>query len=416
MSDVYTKVGNVSIEKLVLTNFDGSVNYDLSSDMMMVSITESMFENVIYGSMLISDSIGLEQNLPIIGQETLSITWTTGTKFKRRSMDFRVYKVGDHEETGNNRYAFNLYFVSQELITSETLKISRSFRSKTVDRIVSSLYSDLQSEKPIEVDKAITNQTFVVANKTPLQGINSLTNHAFSEDYNGSLFFFYETTEGFKFKTIESLYRQSELFEYSMIPSNVQADSQKDFYSIVDMKFKSKFNTLEAVSRGMYQNSCIGFDPIAKSFRTFDYDYVRDFSKTEHIESGMKLTSGDFQGSTSPQRKLVITRGLSMRSDEPAYTKENVIPFRMSQFVQMKYIDLMISINGNTSIFAGCVLKISLPPMAYDDQKKDETNSRYLSGRYIVNTINHVMTNTSYTMGLSLSRDVFSKEPSQRIS
>jgi len=75
--------GSLSKISLIITNFDGSKQIDISSIFVNLSITEDIFKNTLYGSVIIKDAIGLLegapnnpnlQGFPIVGEEFLLVS------------------------------------------------------------------------------------------------------------------------------------------------------------------------------------------------------------------------------------------------------------------------------------------------------------------------------------------------------
>ena len=70
--------GEVELQKLVLISSSGTA-IDLTELIITINMYESLFSHAMSGSILIADTNNLSVNLPIIGQEYLSIKLNTPT-------------------------------------------------------------------------------------------------------------------------------------------------------------------------------------------------------------------------------------------------------------------------------------------------------------------------------------------------
>ena len=92
--------GEVELQKLVLISSSGTA-IDLTELVININIYESVFSHAMSGSILIGDTNNLSVNLPIIGQEYLSLKLNTPT-LEDKAIDysenvFVVYKIKQRE-------------------------------------------------------------------------------------------------------------------------------------------------------------------------------------------------------------------------------------------------------------------------------------------------------------------------------
>lgn len=414
---------SIIIDAMLLKNFDGSVEFPIESSVSNFRFRESIMENCIYGSFVMVDAIGLIESFPMIGEELLELKFRTDEQSKEFVKIFRVYKMTDLVKSPEmNMCSYTLHFVSPEFIESEKNKVYRSYKDKTVNSIIKDLFGYFGSSKKIEVDPTVNRQSIVFGDKTPLQAINQMALYSASPEYSGSMFMFYEDRDGFKFKTVESLYAQEPVAEYEP-KHNVSGDPFKlPKFNVIRYQFMKNYDVLEAVSKGSYSSAAVGLDIVAQDFVVRNFDYTDQFKSLVHVDqAGLPVQSRLFGDSASPQRKLVLSTSLreklsyfkSNNPEDVGFSKsaENTVLYRLNQLNLMNYIELKVVIAGNTDLKAGDIIDVTIPPYYFEDETKKSVTDIYHSGNYIIHTIDHIIDRGQYLMTLSLGRDVLGKLP-----
>jgi len=293
-----------------------------------LNIYEDLFSNVLRGTFRFIDNQGIVETIPIIGDETLILSFTTsltglGTKVElgdniesgSRSEEalMQRFKIYDCKETttGEKTKTYELFFVSEEYIHSTKMKISKGYSGtfygapmgskggSIVEDAIKKIYKNVSSSyhKKVFIEKTGTPQNVIIPNWTPFQTINfcasrSLAyNEAESAQENpeksqmpnapGSLFVFYEKLgTGFFYESIESMIikqrSQGGIPLYQYTPKLGEGMSNKiglDFFGVEQFEIKSSFKTLENLGYGMYGSKLIAYDPIRMKYDEVKYDY-----------------------------------------------------------------------------------------------------------------------------------------------
>lgn len=402
---------------------------DLRGKYSYLEINESIFENTMYGSIGIIDSIGMIEDLPIIGEEIITVRYRTSPSSFLMDKEFRVYALENAvltKEQGSLSYI--LRFCSPEMFTSEKFRVRRSYKNKKIVDIVQDLYAQLDSDKPfINADDTSNSQNIVVSNMKPLQAINMACNLAKSPSQKSSFFLFYENRDGFNFRNIESLYTagtQTVLSKKFRTSEGLSSEPDPDTLNqIIAFTFKKQFDHLNSVGLGMFKNKTIGLDMLVKSAREVVFDYNEEFSTMGKTQDGFKLISDDFDAiDDSQQIKLVTSRTLRNKSSyfknhngEPSFEKtmEDIYPFRLSAAHQIYSQCLEVIVPGNTNLMAGTIVDIDLPSMRMSHLPVVEKRHKTMSGRYLVSSIKHTFGGGKYNMQLTLNKNVYPSEMSK---
>ena len=299
-----------------------------------LNIYEDLFSNVLRGTFTFIDNQGIAETMPIIGDETLIISFSTpGAGSKEDSVGdtlesgtsseeifeqmFRVYDCIE-DTTGERTKLYKLFFVSPEYIVNTKSKISKGFKGKFYHQIVKNALNKINVKinptwrKKVFIEKTGTPQNVIVPNWTPFQAINFCASRSLSSNVEdteienpeknqnpfapGSLFVFYEKLgTGFFYESIETMIvkqstkKQVPLYQY--VPKTAgkeQGSIGMEFFGVEKFEFKSSFKALENLGFGMYGSKLIAYDPIRMKYDEVKYDY---YEKKENPTSSYTDTS-----------------------------------------------------------------------------------------------------------------------------
>jgi len=283
-----------------------------------LDIYEDLFSNVLRGTLRFVDNQGLGETMPIIGDETLIISFSTpgadstlssvGDELESGTSSeevfeqlFRVYDCIE-DTTGEKSKIYKLFFVSQEHIISTKSKISKGYKGRFYHQIVKDALNKINTKialpwrKKVFIEKTGTPQNVIVPNWTPFQAINFCASRSLSSNIEdteiedsqknqkpfapGSLFVFYEKLgTGFFYESIESMIvkqttkKQIPLYQYIPKAAGDQNSVGVGFFGVDKYELKSSFKTLENLGFGMYGSKLIAYDPIRMKYDEVKYDY-----------------------------------------------------------------------------------------------------------------------------------------------
>ena len=299
---------------------------DTPSVFVELNIYEDLFSNVLKGTYTFLDTQGYAETIPIIGDETLIISYLTpggeGTQTDVSSSDLQSqtvseevvkqrFKVYDCVEIGMDERAkiYQLYFVSEEYLYSSKMKVSKGYKetySVIVEDILKKINKNMREDlaKHSFIENTATPQNVIIPNWEPLQAINFCASRSLSADIEeqeqtegqpnqspkplGSLFVFYEKLgTGFFYESIESMIikqknlNQIPLFQYAPKLAGERSTNVGFNYSAVDkFDIKSSFKTLENLNHGMFGSKLIAYDPIRMKYDEIKYDYYQQKENT----------------------------------------------------------------------------------------------------------------------------------------
>ena len=87
------ETGDVKLVKAILRNGTGTVSVGIMGQLISLSIFEDIEQPTLYCELMLLDSINLIQDFPIIGEETLELSYYTPGREKPTKLTFNVYSV-----------------------------------------------------------------------------------------------------------------------------------------------------------------------------------------------------------------------------------------------------------------------------------------------------------------------------------
>jgi len=175
--------------------------------------------------------------------------------------------------------------------------------------------------------------------------------------------------------------------------------------TVRNFKINSQYDTLKNLRNGVYNARVISHDSFNKTFSETDFDYLTEYEKsfhTEHDGSGNKtdgkgiLPLFNYENGKSfsdyPEGTLYFvsdTQKIHNTSEYPDYY--DIIPKRLSQRLAFESFNISLDLPGFTGVSVGDLIAFEMP--SYEPAGRDNPfdNDPYLSGRYLVKSIRHMI-------------------------
>lgn len=411
---------------------------DIKPITLNVELTEDIFTSTMNGAITVYDSQDIRTVLPITGLEKLNLRFNTpGMRGINAVQDegypFQIYKIDEVRPDDNapNSQLYKIYFCSVEAFKNTQCRISRAYTGTFEDAIEDIFRSKdkLNSKKNLFFEPTRNNSKYVIPSLRPFGAINLLANNALSANYANSGYHFYETPDGFHFRSIESMLamggakaRPSKFKFTSQIANTREGevkDVNTDMRNVIKYDFLRPVDSLNLMRRGAYANKMITHDALNKVIKTTTFDYADSFGNYFHTEhnDGDKATdkhtlpwSKYEDYSTYADSKLMVasdTRQIHENYEFP--TKETTIQQSLPQLEHVRSTTLKLLVFGNSLLRSGDVITFDLPlmrPLGNAKDKRQESNP-YYGGRYMITAIKHVINiqAAQYNMVLNCMKD-----------
>lgn len=414
MSD-YRRLGDYRVESFTLTSNTGTT-VSLGNLFESMKYVEDVFNNYVYGTVVIQDQQDLFQSLPITGGETLEFVFRTAGDQPKVKKKFICYKVSSDPSIGSEYTGLNLSFCSKEALEDQQVVISKSFAGKQVHKIIPELFGELGSSKPLDIDKTLHNQNVVIPNWSPFQAINWFCGVSQPQKFRGCFYTFFENGDGFNFKTIESLYDQGPIGKYSAsLTVTGEQSSQQQTKTIKSFSLINSSNDLlKSLSEGMYGSNVTSYDNVTKNYRTESYDYFGEFKTFKHLNKE-PINHKNMPFTSSDQRKTFLTTRTfreesgyysgELGSDSFSQRVESTSLNRSSLMSQAFSRVYSLSVYGESSLTCGKVITVELPNTSQAPKLKDSNLHRYYTENVLITKCVHSFSPNTYECNLQVVSD-----------
>lgn len=418
-----------SLEEITIETDAGS-SFNVRSLMIELSFFEDIYCFVNSGYVILKDAVGIVEKLKLDGNEFITIKYGKNKKdVDKIQRVFRLYKVGNRTPIGNQNAEFlTLFFCTETLLLSEQIKISKGYTGKKIATskdntgIINNILVEKLKVNPkriVEIEETYGLYDFVVPRLKPLEAISWLSTYARpAGNKKGADMLFFETNDGFMFKSLQSMLRSTPYATYKYQPKNLDFKNklQEGIVTVLDFEIVKSFDTLEGTNQGVYANRLISVDPLTKNYKVTDFNYLDylgtnvggviapstnklNIKQTEAYESRLKVAMGN---SNQTRVDYIKERQGSTAKD---IFLETYIPNRTAQLALSNYTLVKMSIPGDTSLTVGKTINFNLYSLQMDDVRKLDD---YYSGKYLVTAVRHVIqTNGKYQTFVEMAKESF---------
>ena len=308
--------------------------------------------------------------------------------------------------TETNKQIATLEFLSAESIINETARVNKKYAGNVTGTVKELLKTDvkgIQTSKNFESDEAANSYSFVGNLKRPFDTIQWLCPKTqSSKDSFGFLFF--ETLDGYHFKSIKSLLEQ-ESVKYTHTDRPMDGS-----FKILQNNLNQTNDIAMNLRLGMYANRTTYVDIENQNVDIVDFDITQlDLKKPVKLLDGIEK---------HPTRLMLRVNdyGVSQKGSK----KEDTVPeSELAVYQNKSYIrnnvlfsqSLQISIPINPDLRAGNVIDVRLPVKKGDgssgESEQGNEKSNDPSGRYLISELRHLLGGGKSETQLTLIRDVF---------
>ena len=429
MSNAAKKSAPASITKAeVISNKDSQKTANLVNGILSMTYYESILQdsvkaNIIFGDVgLAIDNKSVIEGLPLIGTEDVKLEFEDNNENKIK-VNMNVNKVTPVYEDGSKNVV-SLDLVSEEVFRNEMGDSRcRGRINGLISDSVEEIFTDrLKTEKKLDIEQSMNRYNFIGNGRKPFYMLNLLSKQGVPQGSDGSSagFLFFETANGYHFKSIEGLFKQDKKKSYifnnstdaQAIPAGYdgkilehQSDSSINVQSKMNMgayktkivlfdAYNCKYEVIEQTAEDVKENVNLAGKDLPKFNTKFDTQ-KKDFTRTTLylVDSGT-LPDGDTQaqidGSTLSNFEAVRTLNQSIR-----------------RYNQLFSGMMEITIAGDFSLHAGDVIFVDIFSVSAE---KDDTLNRESGGLYIIADLCHFLDADATYTKLNLARDSFGRD------
>lgn len=432
-------------EALVLESNNQQRTVDITQGAISIDYYEDIFSPTITAKIKILNSNnsitpeGAPENekqsiyngLPLRGGERLLMKISgnsptnPGLDFSRKVSDYFYVSSITDIITQPETESFTLHLTSREAITNETSRVSKKFAtSTTIDSSIRTILTDyLKTDKIGTIDRTSNSYGFIGNLRKPFTVLIWLSSKAVPAESDGQAgFFFYQTQDGFQFRSIDSLINQQKKATYSYAQAVESYDDEgnrkNNDFTILNYKTTKNENLIEKLRLGAFASQRMFFDPLRFTFTSpeqgsFKQDQYKNKTKTLGRQLSLPKLSQESNVTLGDVPSRIFTQVIDVGTLNSDVSKEvNYSPMEYQSQSLMRYNSLFtqvldVTIPSNTNLRAGDVIECDFPKQSNSKTKESDPE---ISGLYIIKELcHHFDAENSYT-SLKLIRDTFGQK------
>jgi hypothetical protein len=423
-------------EELIIESTDGVNSVDVRLGTVAIDYYEDVFSPTITakvtvvntGDAVVSAKDGklksIYNGLPLRGGERVSMKiagnsdTNLGLDFATTPKDYLYVSSITNVISEPQREVFTIHLVSREAITNETARVSKKYpTSQAISISVKKIIDEyLKPDKDSDIDITTNEYGFIGNLRKPFSVLTWLASKAVPDITDGTAgFFFYQTYDGFKFRSIDKLISTKPIFEYVYTGANRSGQIENNDLKILSYTTNKNQNLLEKLRLGAYSSFRVGFNPLSGSFTqenqgTFGINSYKD--KTKNLGQEIKLPpiSNDANVGLGDIPTRIISQLFDVGTvDKGVSLKPNADPFKYQSQSIMRYNllftqQLSMTIPLNTNLKAGDIISCKFPENTRD---KEKTYDDEQSGLYMIKELCHHFDPDQSLTSMKLVRDTF---------
>lgn len=359
------------------------------------NVWESLFAKAMQFKMGLVDAAGLIGKFGITTGDTVSLSLALhDNDTKKIVVDFVILEVGDGDRTDNSQgRTFVISGLHMSAHLNQLSTVTESYNA-TLSDIVTTICSKHLEIDSIEVEPTAGARKMVSPGNNPFDVIGwcckNAQNAAGDKD---SLYFFWQTSDGHKFKTVRKMIADATVHPYTVAVDKNAVGDETDVFRILGFQQLKLGNQTQRTTGGLYENELIQFNHLNRNINGTKQNYV-DQQKGVQVLRKQPVADLTQVANTWISDSSSKIRGnaahVRFRSDDAAIEQQNTYQekYHASLMQQQLFnqIGFALEVHGNPSIRAGDVIDIDSPELSSVDNKGKDW---VLHGKFLVADVRH---------------------------
>ena len=394
----YTHPGDIEVDGIYLIATSGEA-VDISPIVREINIYHDMMEHYLQCDVVLVDALAVIDAFGgLTGYESLIVSFRNNddeSEFNTHA--FMVHKVSNRNRINERAEAYLLSCISLEAYSNISTRISKAFGPSTVSDMIKAVfqthfktpeintyYSALKDElkktidKKLDVDATIGSEQIIVPNLVVSDAIEFLNDQADSETV--PYYLFYEDSQGFKYKNVNSLLEQEPIEKYTYMPSNLYIEERtaEDIFKIISFEVLRETDIIDDIKGGLFSSKTFSIDILNKTTSTEEYTY----------EKYQKRFNTLLNNPITPQAKVADTVFRSVtKTENKRYNR--VLAKRESFEKSITGTIMNVTVPGNSEITVGKIIELSFPTANNIDGDQQLAEDVVTSGKFLITKVRH---------------------------
>lgn len=400
------------IKSLELIN-SGGQTVDLRNIFLEMQIFQDIYASVMSGNILINDGNDVFTNFYMCGNEYLKISIDKPGLNLPLERLFRVYKVSDRRPSTDSGQVYLIHFCSDEMISSESLLVSKSYKSTKIRNIVNDiLINELKVDPQRIASLEETSGSFdlVIPGYRPLEAIQWVTARGY--DQKKFCYFFFENKDGFNLTSLQTLVKQKSYKTLKYELKNTSRDPALNKDSIDKFNIINDFDMITSISNGSFSSRLLSIDIFSQKFENIDYSLLQAEAQGNLLNKFKPVNSfKNSQNQTlfnSPYSFFRTYLSINDTASEKSNDVKNWMMPRAMHMSLLNHFRIQIVIPGDIVLKAGDVVEYEFPAFESADSSGKKLDE-YRTARYLVASINHKFNADTFESIVELVADSFAE-------
>ena len=408
---------------------------DIQNIIVSIELQQSIFNRTMVGKLTVYDTKDVRTVVPIVGLERLNLKFQTPglsgiNAVANDGHPFHIYKIESvsPDTSGLTGQTYDIFFCSRESYANTFRKVSKAYTGQ-VEIGVEDIFKNtkyLNSRKDLYIEPTKHTHKVVIPNLKPFEAIDMLARKAVSGKYENAGYLFYETFDGYHFRSIESLLAvaggvaRPAKWSYNYGMKGIRHPSGgkeivKDLHGATSWNLTKPVDVLNNLSEGAYASNLIEHDMFNRTITHSYYNYAKDFGNhfhTEHDSGGktedktpLPHAKFDNQKTTISEeydQKVMLKSSTSNmheyideKTGEPyiidTISGKHTLQKAISQRLLLSNGVLELSAPGNSQLQAGDIITFDMPLIEPTGHNKKVRSNPYWSGRYLIYDLKHII-------------------------
>jgi hypothetical protein len=406
---IWTK-GHVIKEFKVFPENRGGNFLDIGLQLGYIKYYEDIIDPALHVEISVVDALGIINKLPVRSGSAVLLKYEHPSQDGEVKLELVISNIIGHT-IDNKKEIYTLVCETKTALSNETTRVTKKYTgsiSDTVKDIVKLIGAE------VTVDATANDSEFFGNFRRPFKCIADLcrksipTTVAKGGANSGSAgFLFFETLDGYQFKSIDSLFAgKPQKDSYKMTPYKQGLSGDNNFMLASEPNFKESHDIIKKMRAGSYSTANWYYDIITRKVHFHNFKYNSSVEKANEED----VTPKDYRDFYSRIILGTIDQGTTTTPAEgtelatpqdQARTQAQASARYSALFSQM----LDITVPMNLSLRAGMMLKIDFPNINTDRSLAKNSPE---SGNYMIARLSHELGNPDGDFtGLTLVRDSF---------
>ena len=406
---LWTK-GHVIKEFKVFPEDRGGNFLDIGLQLGYIKYYEDIIDPSLHVEISVIDALGIINKLPVRSGSAVLLKFEHPSQKGDVKLELVISNIIGHT-IDNKRELYTLVCETKTALSNHTTRVTKKYTGLISDSVESIV--KLIGAK-VTVDKTSNECEFFGNYRRPFKCIADLCRKSIpttvskgSANSGSAGFLFYETQDGYQFKSIDALFAaKPQKYTYKMTPFKEGLDYKNNFMLASEPNFKESHDIIKKMRAGSYSTANWYYDIITRKVHFHNFKYNKSVEKANDED----VTPKDYRDYYSRIILGTIDQGTTTTPAEGSEIATPQDQARTQAQASARYSALFsqmldITVPMNLSLRAGMMLKIDFPNINTDRSLAKNSPE---SGNYMIARLSHELGNPDGDFtGLTLVRDSF---------